>query len=121
MTDQDTTNRATTNGRSSTNNSRQGRKKVWKDLPIDPLGKGFDSHQAEYIVGKTSVSYSTLDPGQLFSLSETGKNLYVKINDGRAIGLDTKRAIEVSPNHRLTMQTWVVTSFNSTTASKADF
>ncbi|OUL33117.1 hypothetical protein BV372_17375 [Nostoc sp. T09] len=121
MTDQDTTDRATTNGRSSTNNRLKGRKKQWRDLPTDPLEKGFLSLQAEYVVGKTPVSWSTLEPGQLLSRSESGKNLFVKINDGRAICLDSRQSIDISPNRRLTMQVWVVTSFNSTTASKADF
>jgi hypothetical protein len=121
MTDQSISDRATTNGRLSTNHPRKGRPKEWKDLPTDPLEKGYLSLQAEYIVGKSSVTYSTLEPCQLFSLSESGKNLYVKINDGRAIGLDTKRAIEISPKRRLSLQAWVVTNFNSTTASKANF
>lgn len=121
MTDQSTSDRATTNGRSPTNNSLRGRKKQWRDLTVDPLAEGFDSHQAEYVVGKSPITWSTLEPGQLFSRSKSGKNLYVKINDGRAIGLDTKQAIEVKPSIRLTMQVWLVTSFNSTTASKADF
>ncbi|MDZ8056549.1 MAG: hypothetical protein RMX63_34560 [Aulosira sp. ZfuCHP01] len=121
MTDQSTSDRATTNGRSSTNNSLRGRKKQWKDLPNDPLAEGFESHQAEYVIGKSPVTWSALEPGSLFARSKSGKSLYVKINDGRAIGLDTKQAIDVKPSIRLTLQVWVVTSFNSTTASKADF
>jgi hypothetical protein len=94
---------------------------VWKDLTIDPLAEGFDSHQAEYVVGKSPVSWATLTPGQLFSRNKSGKSLWVKLNDGRAICLDTRQAMEVKPAIRNSMQVWLVTSFNSTTASKADF
>lgn len=87
----------------------------------DPLSEGFDAHQAEYVVGRTQVGFSTLEPGQLFSRSKSGKTLYVKLNDGRAICLDTRQAIEVSPQKRKTWPIWIVTNFNSTTASKADF
>lgn len=121
MSEQQTTDRAATNGRSTANPAVKGRKKQWKDLSIDPLAEGFDSHQAEYVVGKSPVTWSTVEPGQLFSRSKAGKNLYVKLNDGRAMCLDTRQPIEIKPQIRLTFQIWLVTSFNSTTASKADF
>ncbi|MFN6540889.1 MAG: hypothetical protein RM021_031735 [Nostoc sp. EkiNYC01] len=87
----------------------------------DPLTEGFDSHQAEYVVGKTQVVFATLKPGQLFSRTKSGKTLSVKLNDGRFVCLDTREAVEVSPSRRKTLPCWVVTMFNSTTASKADF
>ena len=87
----------------------------------DPLSEGFDSHQAEYVVGKTQVTFGTLSPGQLFSRTKSGKTLYVKLNDGRAVCLDTRQPIEVSPTRRKTLPCWVVTIFNSTTASKVDY
>jgi hypothetical protein len=121
MSEQETLNKATVNGRSPTNTTRKGKGKQWKDLSIDPLSEGFDSHQAEYVVGKSPVSWSTLDSGQLFSRSKAGKNLYVKLNDGRAICLDTRLPIEVKPTIRNSLQVWLVTNFNSTTAAKADF
>lgn len=121
MTEQLTPDRATTNGRSATTTPRKGKAKVWKDLSIDPLAEGFDSHQAEYVVGKSPVSWSTITPGQLFSRSKSGKSLWVKLNDGRATCLDTRQSIEVKPSIRNSMQVWLVTSFNSTTANKADF
>lgn len=121
MTDQQTTDKATTNGRSSTMTQRKGKAKVWKDLSIDPLAEGFDSHTADYVVGKSPVSWATVTPGQLFSRSKAGKSLYVKLNDGRATCLDTRQSIEVKPSIRNSMQVWLVTSFNSTTANKADF
>lgn len=101
--------------------SRKGKQKQWKDLTQDPLSEGFDTYQAEYVVGKAPLSWLSLSPGQLFSRTKSGKSLYVKMNDGRAICLDTKQSIEIKPAIRPTFQVWLVTSFNSTTASKADF
>lgn len=121
MSEQQTTDKPT-NGRASIhNNSRKGKKKEWKDLSVDPLAEGFDGHQAEYVVGKSPVTWATIKAGQLFSRSKAGKNLHVKLNDGRAVSLDTREAIEIKPSIRNTTQVWLVTSFNSTTASKADF
>lgn len=113
MTEQQTTNGRSINGLSTTTNSRKGKKKEWKDLAIDPLAEGYESHQAEYVVGKSPVSWDTLTPGQLFSRTKTGKSLYVKMNDGRAICLDTRQSIEIKPSIRLNLQVWLVTSFNS--------
>lgn len=87
----------------------------------DPLSEGFDSHQAEYVVGRTQVGFETLNPGQLFSRAKSGKSLYVKLNDGRAVCLDTRQPVEVSPQKRKNWQVWLVTNFNSTTASKVDY
>ncbi|MCF2149799.1 hypothetical protein IQ276_025905 [Desmonostoc muscorum LEGE 12446] len=123
MTEQQITDRATTNGKSTTNKTEERAKRTreWKEMADDPLAEGFDPHQADYVVGRTQVGFNTLEPGQLFSRSKTGKSLYVKLNDGRAVCLDTRQPIEVSPTRRKTWQIWVVTMFNSTTASKADF
>ncbi|MBD2360037.1 hypothetical protein H6G36_02285 [Anabaena minutissima FACHB-250] len=121
MTEQQITDRATTNGRSANTSKLKGKPKVWKDLSADPLAEGFDSHHAEYVVGKSPVSWSVVEPGQLFSRSKTGKSLWVKMNNGRAACLDTRQPIEVKPSLRNSLQVWLVTSFNSTTASKADF
>lgn len=121
MTDQQFIDKHSANGVKSTTSPRKGKPRQWKDLSIDPLSEGFDSHQADYVVGKSPVSWSIVEVGQLFSRSKTGKNLHVKVNDGRAICLDTRAAIEVKPAIRNSLQVWLVTSFNSTTASKADF
>lgn len=121
MTEQQTTDRAVTNGRSAGDKPKQPKPKQWKDLSVDPLSEGFDSHQAEYVVGKAPVSWSTLKPGDIFSRSKSGKSLHIKMNDGRAVCLDTKQGITVKPTIRMSFQVWLVTSFNSTTASKADF
>lgn len=122
MTDQQTTDRTTTNGK-STNGAepRARRPREWKEMPTDPLSEGFDVHPAEYIVGRTQVAFATLKPGQLFSRTKSGKTLCVKFNDGRGFCLDTRESIEVSPQKRKTWQIWLVTNFNSTTASKADY
>ncbi|MEO0687702.1 MAG: hypothetical protein AAFY76_22285, partial [Cyanobacteria bacterium J06649_11] len=103
MTEQATDYKPGTNGKLSSNPSRKGRKKNWKDLDVDPLEKGFDSYQAEYIVGRSAVPWLGVKPGQLFSRNDSGKNLFVKMNDGRAISLDTKRVIELKLviNHTL--------------------
>lgn len=121
MNEQETINKPSTNGKSSHNAPRKGKQRQWKDLSVDPLEKGFTAHTAEYVVGKSPVTWASLEVGQLFSRSESGKNLYVKLNDGRAVSLDTRKAIEFKPSIRPTQQVWVVTSFNSITASKADF
>jgi hypothetical protein len=121
MTEQTTDYKPGTNGLLPNNPSRKGRKKNWKDLDVDPLEKGFDSYQAEYIVGRSAVPWLGVKPGQLFSRNDSGKNLFVKMNDGRAISLDTKRVIEIKPTLRPTMSVWLVTSFNSISTSKADF
>lgn len=121
MTEQHTTDRPVTNGRLTTETAKKRKPKQWKDLSIDPLSEGFDSHTSEYVVGKAPVSWSTLKAGDLFSRTKAGKSLHVKMNDGRAICLDTKQSIEVKPAIRMSFQVWLVTSFNSTTASKADF
>jgi len=120
MTDHQTTDRPSTNGRTTATTTRKGKPKVWKDLSIDPLAEGFESHQADYVVGKSPVSWATVTPGQLFSRSKFGKSLYVKLNDGRATCLDTRQSIEVKPSIRNSMQVWLVTSFNSTSATKSD-
>ena len=122
MTDQQTTDRATTNGKSTNGTeSRTRTPRVWKEMADDPLSEGFDAHQAEYVVGRTQVTFETLSPGQLFSRTKTGKSLYVKLNDARAVCLDTRQPVGVSPTRRKTLPCWVVTIFNSTTASKADY
>lgn len=121
MTEQQATDRAVVNGRTTSDKPKQRKAKQWKDLSIDPLSEGFDSHQAEYVVGKAPVSWSTLKSGDIFSRSKSGKSLYIKMNDGRAVCLDTRQSIEVKPAIRMSFQVWLVTSFNSTTASKADF
>ena len=121
MTEQTTEYKTSTNGVLPNNPSRKGRKKNWKDLSADPLEKGFDAYTAEYIVGRSAVPWLGVKPGQLFSRNDSGKNLFVKMNDGRAISLDTKGAIEIKPTIRLTMSVWLVTSFNSISTSKPDF
>lgn len=121
MSEQETVNRATTNGKSANSTQRKGKERKWKELSADPLAEGFDSHAAEYVVGKSPVTWATLEVGQLFSRSKTGKNLYVKLNDARAVNLDTRQAIEFRPTIRQTQQVWLVTSFNSITAKSADF
>jgi hypothetical protein len=90
-------------------------------MAVDPLAEGYDNYQAEYIVGKSPVSWSVVETGQLFSRSKNGRNLHVKLNGGRAINLDTGKPIEIKPTMRNSWQVWLVTSFNSITASKADF
>lgn len=121
MTEQQITDKPA-NGRLPANyTSRKGRKKEWKDLTIDPLSEGYDSHQADYVVGKAPITWALLEAGQLFSRSKSGKNLHVKLNDGRAICLDTRQPIEIKPTIRNSLQVWVVTNFNSTSANKADF
>ncbi|MBH8561659.1 hypothetical protein I8748_05605 [Nostoc sp. CENA67] len=118
MSENETVNKPSTNGKSSHSSAtKSGKKRQWKDLPVDSLSKGFEIHQAEYVVGKSPVIWSTVTPGQLFSLSETGKNLHVKLSDARAISLDTRVSIEFKPSIRLSTQVWVVTSFNSITAN----
>ncbi|MHC5853785.1 hypothetical protein [Nostoc sp.] len=122
MTDQQTTDRAITNGKSASQAEPKTRKpRQWKEMDRDPLSEGFDTHQADYVVGRTQVGFDTLSPGQLFSRTKSGKSLYVKLNDGRGVCLDTRQAVEVSPQKRKNWQVWLVTNFNSTTASKADF
>ncbi|MCC5603857.1 hypothetical protein [Nostoc favosum] len=121
MTDQQISDKALNGQRPSPINSRRGKKKEWKDLTIDPLSEGYDSHQADYVVGKAPITWALLEAGQLFSRSKSGKNLHVKLNDGRAICLDTRQPIEIKPAIRNSLQVWVVTNFNSTSASKADF
>ncbi|MBD2491124.1 hypothetical protein [Aulosira sp. FACHB-615] len=121
MSEQDTINKASTNGKSSHIAPRKGKERKWKDLTVDPLEKGFDSHIAEYVVGKSPITWSTVEVGQLFSRTESGKNIYVKLNDARAVSLDTRQPIEFKPSIRATKQVWLVTSFNSITASKGDF
>lgn len=121
MTDQQITDKPLNGRLPSTVNSRKGRKKEWKDLTIDPLSEGYDSHSADYVVGKAPITWALLEVGQLFSRSKSGKNLHVKLNDGRAICLDTRRPIEFKPTIRQSQQVWVVTNFNSTSASKTDF
>ncbi|BAY21699.1 hypothetical protein NIES2100_14560 [Calothrix sp. NIES-2100] len=121
MNEQQVTNTSTSNGSKPHTSPRKGRPRQWKDLSQDPLAEGFDSHSADYIVGKSPLSWSVVEPGQLFSRSKTGKNLHVKLNDGRAINLDTGRPIEIKPTMRNSWQVWLVTSFNSITASKTDF
>lgn len=109
------------NGRSAISQKLKGKPKQWKDLPIDPLAEGYQQLTAAYIVGNSPVSWVTVTPGQLFSRTKTGKNLYVKLNDGRGVSLDTKQAIEVKPQLRNSMQVWLVTNFNSISAPQADF
>jgi hypothetical protein len=122
MTEQQTTDRAITNGKSANNAEPKARRqRQWKEMAEDPLSEGFDSHQAEYVVGKTQVIFETLSPGQLFSRTKTGKTLCVKLNDGRGVCLDTRQPFEVSPGRRKTLPCWVVIIFNSTTASKVDY
>ncbi|MEI1375966.1 hypothetical protein PQG02_06850 [Nostoc sp. UHCC 0926] len=122
MTDQQTTDRATTNGKSATQAEPKARRpREWKEMATDPLSEGFDVHQAEYVVGRTQVAFESLKPGQLFSRTKSGKSLCVKLNDGRGLCLDTREPIEVSPQKRKSWQIWLVTLFNSTTASKADY
>ncbi|MBN3907673.1 MAG: hypothetical protein HWQ35_14265 [Nostoc sp. NMS1] len=121
MTEQQISDKPLNGQRPSPINSRKGRKKEWKDLAIDPLSEGYDSHQAEYVVGKAPMTWALLEVGQLFSRSKSGKNLHVKLNDGRAVCLDTRQAIEFKPPIRNSQQVWVVTNFNSTSANKADF
>jgi hypothetical protein len=120
MTEQQIANGTTSNSRLSLTSSRRGRKKDWKDLSLDPLSEGFDSHQADYVVGRATVTWSNVQPGQLFSRSKSGKNLHVKINDGRGICLDTRQAIEVKPTIRDSLQVWIVTNFNSTSVAKTE-
>ncbi|OYD90585.1 hypothetical protein CDG76_30645 [Nostoc sp. 'Peltigera membranacea cyanobiont' 210A] len=122
MTDQQITDLAITNGKSANNaEPRARRQRQWKEMEVDPLAEGFEVHQADYVVGKTQVGFDTLSPGQLFSRTKSGKSLYVKLNDGRGVCLDTRQPIEVSPQRRKTWQIWLVTNFNSTTAIKTDF
>lgn len=121
MSEQETIDKAI-NGRLPANfSSRKGKKKEWKDLTIDPLSEGSDSHHAEYVTGKAPITWALLEVGQLFSRSKSGKNLHVKLNHGRAICLDTRQPIEVKPSIRNSLQVWVVTNFNSTSASKIDY
>lgn len=121
MSDQETTNKPATNGRSIVIPNRKGKARQWKELDTDPLAEGYDTHPAQYVVGKGSVSWSNVEVGKLFSRSKTGKSLWVKMNAGKAINLDTRQQIEVKPSLRNSLQVWVVTSFNSTTANQADF
>ncbi|MDF5736783.1 MULTISPECIES: hypothetical protein [unclassified Nostoc] len=121
MTDQQISDKPLNGQRSSIVNSRKGKKKEWKDLTIDPLSEGYDSHQADYVVGKNPITWALLEVGQLFSRSKSGKNLHIKLNDGRAICLDSRRPIEFRPTIRNSQQVWVVTNFNSTSASKVDY
>ncbi|WP_235526568.1 hypothetical protein [Nostoc piscinale] len=104
MSEQDTINKPSTNGKTSHIAPRKGKQRQWKDLTVDPLSEGFDSHIAEYVVGKAPVTWVTLEAGQLFSRTKSGKNLYVKLNDGRAVSLDTRQPIEFKPSIRQTTQ-----------------
>ncbi len=121
MSEQQISDKPLNGQRPSPVNSRRGKKKEWKDLTIDPLSEGYDSHQADYVVGKAPVTWALLEAGQLFSRSKNGKNLHCKLNDGRAICLDTRQAIEIKPSIRNSLQVWIVTNFNSTSAVKTDF
>jgi len=121
MNEQQALDKAPINWQPNNSSSRRGKQKQWKDLTIDPLSEGFDSHQAEYVVGKSPVGWLSLSTGQLFSRTKSGKNLYVKVNDGRGISLDTREPLEIKPSIRQQFQVWLVTSFNSTTANKANF
>ncbi len=121
MTEQQSIDKSSTNGHSSPAPAKKRRTKQWKDLVIDPLSEGFDCHNADYVVGKAPVSWSSLKPGDLFTRSKAGKSIHIKMNDGRGLSLDTKQSIEVKPAIRMSFQVWLVSAFNSTTASKADF
>ena len=96
--------------------SRKGVKRQWKDLPPDPLAEGFDEHTANYIVGKSSVTWADLAIGAIFSRSKSGKALHVKLDAGHGICLDTGEQIEIAPKHRPILQIWKVTSINTTTS-----
>lgn len=117
MSEQDTISKPSTNGRSSLNSSTIKRRKQWKDLPPDTLSDGFSEHQAVYTVGNSPLSWSQLQVGQLFCRSKTGKAVHVKVNAGRGICLDTQAPIEVKPSIRNSLQVWLVTSINTTTAT----
>lgn len=121
MNEQQTNDKTALNWQPINGSSRKGQKKQWRDLTIDPLSEGFDSHQAEYVVGRAPMGWLSISPGQLFSRTKSGKSLYVKMNDGRAICLDTREPIEIKPSIRMSFQVWLVTSFNSTNVNKADF
>jgi len=121
MTEQQSIDKTLMNGHSPPAPAKKRRTKQWKDLTIDPLSEGFDSHTADYVVGKAPVSWSSLKSGDMFTRTKAGKNLHIKMNDGRGISLDTKQSIEVKPAIRMSFQVWLVSAFNSTTASKADF
>lgn len=97
---------------------KKGQPRKWNDLPIDPMSKGFQAHTADYIVGNTPLLWTSLSPGQLFCRNESGKNLYVKLNDGRAVSLDTKSNMDIKPDLRGQLSVWVVTGFNSVTPSQ---
>jgi hypothetical protein len=101
--------------------TRKGRTRKWKDLSTDPLKDGFEEYKASVIVGKTPILWNTLSPGALFSRSESGANLHVKIDAAKAVSLDTGDSLEVAPDYRKRFEVWKVTSFNSTTVVKADF
>jgi hypothetical protein len=120
MTEQQLTDKHQANGRTNPNFTRAGRKKVWKELGDDPLSEGFDSYQAEYVVAKSQTPWGSVKSGQLFSRSKNGKGLHVKMNEGRAICLDTQQPIEVSPGRRLNFPVWLVMSFNSISTSKTE-
>lgn len=120
MSDLQSVDKAVTNGVTGKTRGRRG-KKQWKDLTVDPLAEGFTEHDSQYCVGNSPIVWSQLTTGQLFCRTKTGKAVHVKINSGRAICLDTQAPLEVKPTIRDTLQVWLVTSFNSTTAGKADF
>lgn len=125
MTEQSTTNTATTNGVSSAtpplnSSSRKGKKKAWKELTEDPLKDGHLEHSASYVTGKTSVSWSSLKPGDRFSRNKSGKGLYVFADCATAYSLDTGDALVVPPQKRPMLQVWLVTAFNSVTGSTTE-
>ena len=112
--------RAVMNGVTSNVKAKRG-KKQWKDLAVDPLAEGFAEHDASYTVGNSPLTWSQIETGQLFCRTKSGKAVHVKIHSGLGICLDTQARLEIKPTIRETMQVWLITSFNTTTASKANF
>jgi hypothetical protein len=120
MSDQQTTDKATTNGYKTTNPAPTRRRKQWKDLPPDPLSEGYTEHPASYTVGSSPVTWNQLQVGQMFCRTKSGKAVHVKVNAGRAVCLDTQAPMEVKPTIRATLQVWLVTGMNTTTATTAE-
>jgi hypothetical protein len=120
MTDQQITDRTATNGYKAAKSPLTGRRKQWKDLPPDPLSEGYTEHAAAYTVGSSPVTWGQLQVGQMYCRTKSGKAVHVKVNAGRGICLDTQAPMEVKPTIRATLQVWLVTGMNTTTATSAE-
>lgn len=110
--------------RSSSNESpsetrKKSSPKQWKSLASDPFEKGVNNNNASYSILKKSTTWDKVKPGQLFSRSESGQGLHVKMNGGRAFSLDTGLALEIPPSERAGFQVYLSITFNSVTGGSS--